>query len=68
MMTRKTTMATRSDSQCCSGYLIERSHRADLDVPSSILHGHNQDVPRQNQSRCSQDISNDSKCSHRPTF
>ena len=46
-------------------YLIERSHRADLDVPSKILQGRNQDVPRENQSCCSQDISNDSKCSHR---
>jgi hypothetical protein len=45
-------------------YLIERSHRADLDVASKILQGRNKDVPRQNQSCCSQDISNDSK----PTF
>jgi hypothetical protein len=46
-------------------YLIERSHRADLDVASKILQGCKKDVPRQNQSCCSQDISNDYKCSHR---
>ena len=37
-------------------YLIERSHRADLDVPSKILQGHSKDVPRENQACCSQDI------------